>query len=110
MNWGCAAQACSFRDESETLSELGDNVVGVSGDKSESHERFEAEYQVPFSLIADPERQIIKPYGASVPILNHTLRITYVIDTNRRILGAFHHELSAAMHISDVKRVLESTR
>ena len=104
----CTAQACTFRDASEGLAELGANVVGVSGDKDDSHQRFSAEHNVPFSLIADPERRIIKAYGASIPIINHTLRVTYVIDTNRRILGAFHHELSAAKHLSDVKRVLES--
>jgi len=65
---------------------------------------------VPFSLIADPERHIIQAYGASVPIIKHTLRVTYVIDTNRRILGVFHHELSAAKHLTDVQRALESAR
>jgi peroxiredoxin Q/BCP len=106
----CTAQACTFRDASEGLSELGANVVGVSGDKDDSHQRFSTEHRVPFSLIADPERRIIKAYGASIPIINHTLRVTYVIDTNRRILGAFHHELSAAKHLNDVKRALESQR
>jgi peroxiredoxin Q/BCP len=106
----CTAQACTFRDASEGLAELGANVVGVSGDKDDSHQRFSAEHSVPFSLIADPERRIIKAYGASIPIINHTLRVTYVIDTNRRILGAFHHELSAAKHLSDVKKALESRR
>jgi len=104
----CTAQACTFRDASPDLTELGANVVGVSGDPADSHQRFGAEHRVPFSLIADPERRIIKPYGASLPIISHVLRITYVIDTNRRILGAFHHELSASKHLDDVKRVLEA--
>ena len=104
----CTAQACTFRDASTELGTLSANVVGVSGDKDESHQRFAEKHSVPFSLIADPERRIIKAYGASMPILNRTLRVTYVIDTNRRILGAFHHELSAAKHLSDVKAVLEA--
>ncbi len=104
----CTAQACTFRDASTELGTLSANVVGVSGDKAESHQRFAETHGVPFSLIADPERRIIKAYGASLPILKHTLRVTYVIDTNRRILGAFHHELSAAKHLSDVKAVLEA--
>ncbi len=106
----CTAQACTFRDASAGLAELGANVVGVSGDKEDSHERFSADNRVPFSLIADPERRIIKPYGANVPLINHTLRVTYVIDTDRRILGAFHHELSASKHLSDVQRALASAR
>ena len=102
----CTAQACTFRDASEGLAELGANVVGVSGDQAESHQRFSTENRVPFSLVADPERRIIKPYKASIPLINHTLRITYVIGTDRKILGAFHHELSAAKHLDDVKRAL----
>ncbi|HKO48707.1 MAG TPA: peroxiredoxin [Polyangiaceae bacterium] len=104
----CTAQACTFRDASSDLSSLSANVVGVSGDAVDSHQRFAEKHSVPFSLIADPERRIIKPYRASLPIINHTLRVTYVIDTNGRILGAFHHEFSAAKHLDDVKRALES--
>ena len=104
----CTAQACTFRDASSELSSLSANVVGVSSDVVDSHQRFGEKHSVPFSLIADPERRIIKPYRASIPIINHTLRVTYVIDTNRRILGAFHHEFSAAKHLEDVKRALES--
>ena len=106
----CTAQACTFRDAAADLATLSANVVGVSGDSTDSHQRFSTEHRVAFSLIADPERRIIKPYKASLPIINHTLRITYVIDTNRRILGAFHHELSAAKHLSDVKGALEAKR
>ncbi|HET7541798.1 MAG TPA: peroxiredoxin [Polyangiaceae bacterium] len=106
----CTAQACTFRDAASELAGLTANVVGVSGDTVDSHQRFAEKHSVPFALIADPERRIIKPYRASLPILNHTLRITYVIDTSRRILGAFHHELSAAKHLADVKRALEQSR
>jgi peroxiredoxin Q/BCP len=106
----CTAQACTFRDASDGLSALGATVVGISGDSADSHHRFSDKHGVPFSLLADPERHLIKAYGASMPILNRTLRVTYVIDTNRRILGAFHHELSAAKHLSDVKRALEAQR
>jgi len=104
----CTAQACTFRDASSELGTLSANVVGVSGDPVDSHQRFAEKHGVPFSLIADPERRIIKPYRALLPIINHTLRVTYVIDTNRRILGAFHHEFSATKHLDDVKRALES--
>ncbi|MEP7049048.1 MAG: peroxiredoxin [Pseudomonadota bacterium] len=106
----CTAQACSFRDASEGLTALGATVIGVSGDDADSHHRFSDKHAVPFSLLVDPERRIIKTYGASMPILHRTLRVTYVIATNRRILGAFHHELSAAKHLSDVKRALETAK
>jgi peroxiredoxin Q/BCP len=103
----CTAQACTFRDATSELAELGSNVVGVSGDSAESHQRFGDKHGVPFSLLPDPEHVIIKAYGASW-LFGRTRRVTYVIDTNRRILGAFHHELSAGKHLSDVKRLLQS--
>ena len=106
----CTAQACTFRDASEGLAELGATVVGISGDSADSHQRFSDKHSVPFSLLVDPERRLIKAYGASMPILKRALRVTYVIDTNRRILGAFHHELSAAKHLGDVRKALESQR
>jgi thioredoxin-dependent peroxiredoxin len=104
----CTAQACTFRDAASDLAELGSNVLGVSGDTAESHGRFGEQHRVPFSLLSDPEHRIIKAYGATWPFFGRIRRVTYVIDTNRRILGAFNHELSAAKHLSDVKRVLGS--
>ena len=85
-------------------------MVGVSGDDSASHQRFSDKHSVPFSLLVDPDKKIIKAYRALMPILHRALRITYVIDTNRRVLGAFHHELSAAKHLNDVKHALESAK
>jgi thioredoxin-dependent peroxiredoxin len=103
----CTAQACTFRDATSELAQFGANVVGVSGDDAESHRRFAEAHQVPFSLLADPERRIIKAYGATW-LFGRIRRVTYVIDEQRRILGAFQHELSAAKHLTDVKRVLGS--
>ena len=101
----CTAQACTFRDASSELAALGANVVGVSGDSSESHARFAEKHSVPFSLLADPDHRIIKAYGASW-LFGRIRRVSYVIGTDRRILGAFHHELSAAKHLSDARRLL----
>ena len=103
----CTAQACTFRDATSDLAELGSNVIGVSGDNAESHQRFGQQHKVPFSLLSDPHHRIIKAYGATW-LFGRIRRVTYVIGTDRHILGAFHHELSAAKHLSDVKRLLAS--
>jgi peroxiredoxin Q/BCP len=102
----CTAQACTFRDAASDLAELSTNVVGVSGDTAESHERFGKKHSVPFSLLSDPDHRIIKAYGATWPLFGRIRRVTYVIDTGRRILGAFNHELSAEKHLKDVKSLL----
>jgi peroxiredoxin Q/BCP len=104
----CTAQACTFRDAASGLAELGTNVVGVSGDSSASHVRFGERHRLPFSLLSDAEHRIINAYGATWPLFGRIRRVTYVIGTDGRILGAFKHELSAEKHLNDVKRVLAS--
>src|SRR3954469_15499286 len=73
----CTAQACTFRDATSDLAELGTNVVGVSGDTAASHERFGQKYGVPFSLLADPDHRIIQAYGATWPFFGRIRRVTY---------------------------------
>lgn len=104
----CTAQVCTFRDATSELAELGVNVVGVSGDDVASHLRFAEKHGASFSLLSDPEHRIIKAYGATWPLFGRIRRVTYVIGTDRRILGAFNHELSAEKHLNDVKRVLDA--
>ncbi|MFZ5891441.1 MAG: peroxiredoxin [Myxococcota bacterium] len=101
----CTAQACLFRDAKREFSQLNANIVGVSTDTRESHAAFAAEHQLDFRLIADPERRITRAYDAD-RWLGFTKRVTYVIDRDRTVLGAFQHELSAQKHIQDVRRVL----
>jgi peroxiredoxin Q/BCP len=102
----CTAQACTFRDAASELAALNSNIVGVSGDTAESHQRFGSKHGVPFSLLSDPDHRIIKAYGATWPLFGRIRRVTYVVGTDRRILGAFRHELSAEKHLTDVRRVL----
>lgn len=102
----CTTQVCLFRDTADQLSALSASVCGVSTDSADTHRRFADEYQVPFPLLADPDGQISRSYQADRWLLNLSKRITYVIGTDRKILGAFHHELSAEKHLADVNRTL----
>ena len=60
---GCTKQACNLRDEYESLRRDDIKVVGVSGDDVESHQAFAEKYDLPFPLIADPDRKILEAYG-----------------------------------------------
>lgn len=101
----CTAEACLFRDASRELSQLNATIAGVSTDSTDSHARFADRHHIGFRLIADPERRITRAYDAD-RWLGFTKRVTYVIDTDKKIIGAFHHELSAQKHLEDVRRVL----
>ncbi|QJW89692.1 thioredoxin-dependent thiol peroxidase [Spirosoma taeanense] len=60
---GCTAQACSLRDSYAGLQSAGYEVLGVSLDDTKSHQKFISKYDLPFSLIADTDRQVAEAYG-----------------------------------------------
>ena len=61
---GCTKEACGFRDAWDELRELGAAVLGVSADDAASHTRFAAKYQLPFTLLSDPDQAVMRAYGA----------------------------------------------
>ncbi len=61
---GCTNEACDLRDNYNMWLEKGYEVVGVSPDSEASHQKFIGKYDLPFRLISDPDKIIIKLYGA----------------------------------------------
>jgi thioredoxin-dependent peroxiredoxin len=59
----CTIQACNLRDNFSLLKRNGFVIVGVSPDDEKKHKKFEAKYDLPFTLIADPQHTIIDKYG-----------------------------------------------
>lgn len=59
----CTVQACNLRDNFGVLKKQGFVILGVSPDEEKKHKRFEAKYDLPFTLIADPDHKIIDKYG-----------------------------------------------
>ncbi len=89
---GCTSQACNLRDNYDYLLKNGYKVVGVSADSEKSHKKFIEKHELPFPLIADTEKEIIKAYGVWKPKkfmgkeflgINRT---TFVIDENGKIV------------------------
>ena len=92
---GCTAEACNLRDNYEDLLARGFAIIGVSPDNENSHAKFKSKYELPFSLISDPEARIISLYGAWGEKNNYgrkymgVLRSTFVIDEEGKILKIF---------------------
>jgi thioredoxin-dependent peroxiredoxin len=92
---GCTAEACNLRDNYADLLSRGFAVVGISPDSEPSHGKFRTKYNLPFSLIADPDAQILKAYEAWGEKNMYgkkymgVLRTTYVIDEKGTILKIF---------------------
>ncbi len=60
---GCTKEACSFRDNIKILQRKGAVVIGVSADSVESHKKFTEKYDLPFTLVSDEAKDVIKKYG-----------------------------------------------
>lgn len=63
MTPGCTNQACNLRDEYTELKKAGFEILGVSPDPAERHQKFIDKYTLPFHLIADTEKDIAQAYG-----------------------------------------------
>lgn len=59
----CTKEACNLRDNYETLKSKGIVVLGVSPDNEKSHKKFEQKFDLPFTLLADTEKEILQAYG-----------------------------------------------
>jgi thioredoxin-dependent peroxiredoxin len=88
---GCTKEACAFRDEYAAFEEKGAVVLGVSTDSPKSHDDFAEKYRLPFTLIADEDKQIVEAYGAwgEKSFLGRkyqgTYRMTFLIGPDGRI-------------------------
>ena len=63
---GCTAEACSFRDNYQSLRAKGFEVLGVSIDDEKSHQKFINKFSLPFPLISDTDKKIVEAYGVWV--------------------------------------------
>lgn len=105
----CTAEACSFRDAYQELNARDTVLVGVSLDPAEVQRRFADQFELPFHLLSDQKGQISRDYeaiGLLGNLLKMTRRITYLIDKEGVVRGAFRHELAAKRHLEDVRSAL----
>jgi len=61
---GCTTEACSFRDSWAAVKASGAQVFGISPDSAVSHTKFKEKYSLPFALLADEDKAVLKAYGA----------------------------------------------
>src|SRR5262249_19091616 len=76
----CTRQMCSVRDRWEDYSATGAEVVGISTNTVDSHQRFAANHKLPLRLLADVDRKVADNYGAQSPIPGKIVRSVFVID------------------------------
>ena len=110
---GCTAEACNLRDNYSDLTAAGLAVIGVSPDDKASHKKFEEKYNLPFTLIADPEKKIIEKYGVWGEKNMYgkkymgLLRTTFLIDENGVIMKVFKKP-KTKIHSEEIMKALEA--
>src|SRR4051794_5294771 len=88
---GCTTQACAIRDAYDDFRQRGAVVLGVSPDDEASHERFKSKYELPFTLLADPDHAVADEYGVWVEKRNYGKtymgieRSTFVINADGNV-------------------------
>lgn len=92
---GCTAEACDLRDNYQMWINKGFEILGISPDSEASHVKFKVKYSLPFDLISDADKNILKAYGAwgekkmYGKTFEGVLRKTFVIDEHGIITNIF---------------------
>jgi peroxiredoxin Q/BCP len=104
---GCTKEACNFRDNYAELQAINAEILGISTDPVESHKLFEEKYELPFTLLADANHDVVNSYGVWRKTeykgreYEGTFRISYLIDPEGNF-AKIYEEVKAAQHGEDV--------
>lgn len=111
---GCTREACSIRDRFQSFGKQGAVVLGISVDSEASHQKFSEKYKLPFSLLADEDKKVVKAYGVwglkkfMGREYEGTHRNSFLIDANGRIAKIYEKvkpESHAAEVLEDLKAI-----
>ena len=99
---GCTIEACKFRDEYEDFVAAGAEVIGVSDDSVEAHDKFAAHHRLPFVLVSDHAGDLRKRYGVKASAFGLIKgRVTFVIDRDGVIRHRFESQVRIGRHVDD---------
>jgi thioredoxin-dependent peroxiredoxin len=110
---GCTKEACGFRDLGASLKKGGAVILGVSKDGIDSHNKFAAKYKLPFTLLSDPQLEVMKKYGAFGKKLMYgkpvqgTIRSTVVIGPKGEVIKHWPTVKKAEDHPEEVLAYLK---
>lgn len=104
---GCTIQACTFRDQYQDFKDLGAEVIGISSDSVESHQKFIKRYKLPFILLSDFDKKIRNAFGVPNDLFGLLPgRATYVAD-KEGIIQLIFDSTSSKIHIQKALQILK---
>jgi peroxiredoxin Q/BCP len=101
---GCTTEACEFRDNIFAFRDAGAVILGISVDSVESHKEFASEHRLPFTLLADSEKQVARTYGVlhrMLGVMELARRETFIVDPQGRI-ARHYREVDPGSHSKQV--------
>ena len=103
---GCTKEACGFRDRIDELKKDNVEVVGVSFDSPESHQKFIAKYHLNFPLLADTDGKIADAYGVRMTGRDMARRVSFLIGKDGKIVHVTD-TMNADTHLAEMKEAVE---
>src|SRR5512146_3176030 len=103
---GCTREACQIRDLHPQVEAAGLSVAGISPQSPESHRAFREKYKLPFTLLADVDRFVIKMYDVQGPLGFGVRRASFLIDQARRIQDAVLADFRIGEHGAFVRKAV----
>ena len=107
---GCTREVCMVRDLFPDLSKRGLTAAGISPQDPQSHRSFRAKYNLPFTLLSDADKSVIKMYEVNGPLGFGVRRVTYLIDPARVVRDAVLADFRIAQHEDFIRRSLALSR
>jgi peroxiredoxin Q/BCP len=99
MSAGCTVEACHFRDVAADFRAVGAQPVGISHDAVSKQARFAEKHSLGYPLLSDVDGSVRERFGVKRAMgLAPTKRMTFVIDTDRRVLEIIHSEVRMNAH------------
>jgi len=102
---GCTKEACSFRDNIDALKADNVEVIGVSFDSGDSHQKFISKYKLNFPLIADTDGKIADTYGVRMTGRSMARRVSFLIGLDGKIVHVTDSP-KAETHLSEMKEAV----
>jgi peroxiredoxin Q/BCP len=105
---GCTAQACSLRDGIADLKTAGVTVIGVSHDKPAAQKKFKENNQLPFTLVADQEGEVIKAFGVPTIAFGIPKRQSFLIKDGKVVWRSLSAQTKT--HADEVRKAVAALK
>ncbi len=103
---GCTRQACTLRDLNAEIQKAGLRVVGISPQSPQSHAKFREKHRLPFVLLSDEQKTVVKMYGLNGPLGIGVRRATFLVDGSRRVRDAVLADFLIGRHADFVRKAI----